>query len=554
MAHPRATNDLPFVPPRSKLEIQLCAIWSEVLGWPVQDVSATFTDVGGDSILAAVLAARIRLSLGVRVDLTTIFRCRTVQELASTIECGVTPAMEMEDIPLVPMPSRDGLPMSSYQEWRFRTDESRPAPMYDMTLSYELHGRLRLEALRDAISELARRHEPLRTNYDIIGGQAVQVIHLPTTVELTVLDVRGSPEGRRKAEALRLLEETATRPLNRRSGVMFQPTLTRFADDDYLLMLRLDRIAIDGTSYRILEEELSMLYACFSEGGDPPDPPTLQHADWSNWQRQLLQSPRMARAVDYWQRKLDGTRPLLELRLPNGFPSPSTPTFRGRSAHQQLGLNLSDELRYRAREAGVTLFMYLLAALNTFIAKLGSQDTATILCPFANRTRPELERMVGCISHGVIYRSDLSGDPSFSEVVTRVLEVCLETWEHQELPISEVVRHVRPVSYLTLYEEFHVFFDLTRDQSSFRIADVDIAPTFVGPGGAYPSLAVSIDHGTNDLELMMRADADRFDDPALGWSMHEFSRLLAAVAREPETRISGLPPSAESVRRRFGDT
>lgn len=554
MVNSRAADGLAPVPPRSELEHQLCEIWSEVLGRPVQDVSATFTDMGGSSIMAAMVAARIQLSLGVRVDLTTIFRCRTVQALASSIEGPRAPATDVEDISLVPVPSREGLPMSFFQEWRFRADEGRSVPLYTITLSYELHGDLRLAALRDAISELARRHEPLRTNYDIIGARAVQVIHPAKDVELPVLDVRGSPGGSRRADALRLLRETTARPPDRRNGAMFQPVLARFADDRYLLMLRLDRIAVDGTSCQILEEELSMLYQRCSEGSDPPDPPALQQADWASWQRQLLQGPRMARAVDYWQRKLDGTRPLLELRRPGGFRSPSTPTFRGRSVHRQLGPGLSGEIRRRAREADVTLFMYVLAAVNTFIARLTAQDTATILCPFANRTRPELERMVGCFSHGVIYRTDLTGDPSFSEVVTRVREVCLEAWEHQELPISEVARQVRPVSYLTLYDEFHVFCDLIRDQPAFRIAGVDIAPAVVATGAAHPSLAVLIDDGTNDLGLIMRADADRFDDSALQWSMREFSGLLTAAAREPGKRISRLPPSPDSVRQRFDGT
>jgi hypothetical protein len=538
--------------PRSKLEVELCEIWSEVLGRPVQDVSATFTDMGANSILAALAVARIHLRLGVRVGLTTIFRCQTVQALAGCIEGTRMTAADVEDIALDPIPDRDRLPMSFSQEWRFRADENRSDPLYNITLGYELHGRLRLEALRDAISELARRHEPLRTNYDINSSGPIQVIHPPSAVELPVLDFRGPTEGGRRADALRLLKKTAAEPLDRRNGAMFQPVLTRFADDGYLLMLRLDHIAVDGTSCKIMEKELSMLYARFSAGGGVPDPPTLQQADWASWQRQLMQTPRMARAADYWRRKLDGTRPLLELRLPSGFPPPGTPPFRGRSAYRQLSPGLSGELRRRAREADVTLFMYVLAALKMFIARLTAQDTASILCPFVNRTRPELEHMVGFISHSLIYRTDLSGDPSFSELVTRVREVCLEAWEHQELPLSEVARRVRPASYLTLYDEFHVFCDLIRDQPSFRIADVDIVPTGIGTGAAHPSLALLIEDVSESIGLIMRADAGRFDDSAIQWCMREFSGLLAAAARDPEKPISSLPPSPESVRRRFG--
>jgi hypothetical protein len=551
VTHPRTADDLPFVYPRSKIEAELCEIWSEVLGRPVQDVSATFTDLGANSILAALAAARIHHRLGVRIGLTTIFRCQTVQALASSIEGTRAMATDVEDIALVPLPSRDRPPMSFFQEWRFRADENRSDALYTITLSYELHGGLRPEVLRDAISELARRHESLRTNYDINAFGPVQVIHPPTAVELPVLDVRGSPEGRRRAEALQILRKTAAQLLDRRNEALFQPLLTRFADDGYLLMIRVDHIAVDGTSCQILEKELSMLYARFLAGGDAPDPPALQQADWASWQRQLMQTPRMARAVGYWRRKLDGTRPLLELRLPSGFRPASAPPFRGRSVHRQLGLGLSGELRRRARDADVTLFMYMLAALKVFISRLTGQDTATILCPFVNRTRPEVENIVGAISHSLIYRTDLSGDPSFSEIVARVREVCLGAWEHQELPVSEVARHVRPVSYLTLYDEFHVFCDLIRAQPSFQIAGLDIVPTDIETGAAHPSLAVLIEDVTEKLGLIMRADADRFDASAIQWCMREFSRLLAAAAGDPEKPISSLPPSPESVRRRF---
>lgn len=550
-----------LVPPRSELEVQLCGIWSDVLRRPVGDVSVSFADLGGSSILAAMVAAKIQLSLGVRVDLTTIFRCRTVQALAASVEnAGTRPAgpaglvtTTAEDIPLVPVPDRDGLPMSFFQDWRFHADQDRSTPLYTIALGYELHGRLRLEALRDAISELAGRHEPLRTNYDIVDGRAVQVIHPARAVELPVLDVRGSSGNGSKAEALRLLNETAAQSLDRRSDAMFQPLLARFADEGHILLLRLDRIAVDGASCQILEDELSTLYSCFLAGSEPAERPALQQADWASWQRQLLRPPRLGPLVDYWRHTLDGTRPLLELRLPGRLGSPGPSSFRGRLARGQLGADVSGDVRRRAREADVTLFMYALAALGTFIARLSGQDTATILCPFANRTRPELERLVGCFAHGVIHRIDLSGDPGFSEVVTRVRDVCLEAWEHQDLPVSEVARHVRPASYLTLYDEFHVFCDLVRDQPPFRLDGLDVAPAEVATGAAHPSLAVFIDDTARDLGLIMRADAGRFDDAALAWCIAEFSGLLAEAAREPEQRISALPPSPEAVRRRFGD-
>ena len=545
-----------LVPPRGELESRIREIWSEILGRPVDDVTATFTDLGGNSIAAARITARIRMRLRVDLDLSAILRHRSVRALAGSIETAQRPAAGISESPaeaeLAPLPHRDGLPMSFYQEWRFRSDDGRSVPLYTIALGYELRGELRTDALRDAISELARRHEPLRTNYGVVDDCPVQVIHPPAPVDLRVLDVRGAAADRSRAEALRLLQTEAACAVDRRHGAVFQPMLARFADDGYLLMLRLDRIAVDGTSCQLLEEELTTLYACAVDGLDPPEMPALQQADWAHWQRRLLQADRLDRLVAYWRRTLDGTRPLLELRLPSGFPSPQVPSFRGRSEHRQLGLDLSRELRRRAREADVTLFMYVLAALNTFIGRLAGQPEVTVLCPYANRTRPELERVVGCFSHGIVYRTDVSGDPRFGDLVTRIRDVCLGAWEHLELPISEVARYVRPSSYLTLYDEFHVFFDVVRDVPILQLSNVEVTPTFVGTGAAHPSLAVLIDDGADDLVLVMRAAADRFDAEALRWAVEEFIGLLAAAARKPSERISALPPVLEAVRQHFG--
>jgi Condensation domain/Phosphopantetheine attachment site len=552
MSSPTGTDGQSLAnPAQTELEHQLCQIWSEVLGRPVQNVAATFMDLGGGSLQAAKIAARIWGRLGIRVDLATILRFRSVQSLAASIE-ALPQAASAEEVPLTRAPSREELAMSFFQEWRFRSDQGKSTPLYTITLNYEIRGELQLAALRDAIDELVRRHEPLRTNYEIIASRPVQLIKRVAALELPTLDVRGAPEDRRKTEALRLLTAEAARPVDRRRDAIFQPLLVRFADDGYLLSMRMDRIAVDGASCRLIEEELSRLYAYCLSGLAPPEPPALQQADWASWQRRVLTGPRLDRLVEYWRRKLDGTRPLLELRLPNGFAPPDAPTHRGRSVRRPLGPRLSSELRRRAREADVTLFMYVLAGIKTFAAKLSDQDEATVLCPFANRTRPELEQVVGCFSHGAIYRTELSGDPPFGQVVARVRDVCLEAFEHLELPISEVARHVRPESYLTLYDEFHVFFDVIKDQPMFQLPRLDVRPSVVATDTAHPGLTVLVEEGTDGLALIVQAEADRFAKSVVDWITGEIISLLATAVRDPAERVSRLPPSQEAVRECFG--
>lgn len=553
MSRPTGTGGQSLaVPARTELERLLCEIWAEVLGKPVPDVAATFTDLGGGSLHAAKIAARIWTRLGIHVDLATILRFRSIRSLAASIEPAPHTASVEEVPPLTSAPSRDGRPMSFFQEWRFRSDEGASPPLYTVGLGYEIRGELRLAALRDAINELVRRYEPLRTNYEVIAARPIQVIHRPAPVDVPVLDVRSAREDRRRGEALRLLEMEVARPLDRRRGAMFQPMLARFADEGHLLLLRLDRIAVDGISCQLIEDDLSRLYACSLAGLTPPEPPVLQQADWAIWQRRLLTGPRLDRLTNYWRHKLDAAQPLLEQRLPTSFPPPQIPAHRGLSVQRPLGPRLSSDLRRRAREADVTLFMYLLAAVKTFIARLSGHNEVTVLCPFANRARPELEHIVGCFAHGAIYRTDLSGDPPFGRAVTRVRDVCLAAFEHLELPVSEVARRIRPQSYLAFYNEFHVFFDLIKDQPLVQLPQLDVRPVLVGTTAAHPGVKVLVDKGAEDLVLIVQVEADRFSESALHWIVGELVCLLTAAVREPTARISQLPPSQDEVRRRFG--
>jgi peptidyl-dipeptidase Dcp len=540
--------------PRGELERTLCGIWSEVLGRPVDDVTATLTDLGGDSIAAARLAARMRSRLGVRIDLATVLRCQSIERVARAIEPTQPRTTRLAEPPLTPLFRRDPLLMSHFQEWRFHADDRATVPMFTMVFAFDIRGPLRVGALREAIGELIHRHEPLRTNYEIVDGLPVQLIRPASDVDISAVDLRTVAEPGRMAEALRLVRTEAGRPFDRRKDAMFQPMLIRVADDGHLLMLRTDRIAVDGVSCRLLLDDLAALYASLVDGRTAPaGPGVLQFADWAGWQRSLLQGDRLDRLVAYWRRTLDGSRPLLELPLPAGLAAPEVRTHSGRSADLALDPQLSGELRRRAGDAGGTLFMYVLAVLAAFVARLTGRDEATVVGPFANRSRQELERLVGCFAHGVAYRTDLSGDPTFAETVLRVREVCLGAWEHQELPVSEVARHLRPASYLTLYDEFHVFFDVIRDEPRPpQLLGLDVHRLPVDAGVAHPSLAVLLGSRGGGLEITIRADGDRFDAAALGWVAHEFGEMISAAVRDPDQPLSRLPPSPDAVKRRFG--
>jgi len=532
----------------SPVEELLASIWSQVLGRQNLRVGDDFFDLGGQSLPAAQMIARARDLFGVDLDIRSVFENPTLAGLANVIEQARAGGHASVDVPLAPISRRGQLPMSFFQEWRFRADAALSVPLYNIALGFELRGPLKVESLQDALSHLVNRHEPLRTNYEIVDGRPVQIIHEKGTSDLQIDDLRAGPETTRREQAIHLLEAEASRVVDRRSEPLFHAQLVRFDEDAHFLLLRTDRIAVDGTSGSILIDELSALYAAYARGDRPElDPPPLQQADWAQWQRARLQGPRLDGLIKYWRGKLDSSRPLLEMAIPD-LPAPKQPNYRGCGSRLELGAALTSRLRRLARENGATLFMVVLAALDSILAKLSRSEQATVLCPIANRTRPELERLVGCFAHGVVYRTDLSGDPSFRDLVKRVREVCLDAWAHHELPISEVARYLRPSSYLTVYDEFHVFFDGIRRQPMLRLPGIAVDRAAVDKGAAHPSLALFLDDETPELSMLMRADADRFDEQSLGTLLRYLRDTLTVAASDPRQRASRLPPPEAALR------
>jgi acyl carrier protein len=541
-------------PPRTEIEKAVCEIWSEILGRTVNDVAATWTSLGGDSVGAIRVASRLRARLGVRLNLATVLRSRTVVALAEAVGDArpASVAEAEEEPPLRAWPDRAALPMSFFQEWRFVADLGATEPLYNLSLGFELRGSLNASALQAAVTEMVCRHEPLRSNFAIVDSAPIQVIHPRSTTGLSLIDVRKVPEDQQRAEGLRQLEIAAGHPLDRQLEALFQPFLVRMSGDRHLLMMLTDRIAVDGSSLRLIIEELSMLYACAVAGVEPTVPgPAVQQADWASWQRDRLRGPRLDRLIGYWRRKLDAGSPLIELSLPPRLAAPAR-TRDGRFAQVKLGQALSREIRRRVADLDVTLYMYGLAALQLVTARLSGRSDATVVSPFANRTRQEVERSIGCFSHGVIYRTDVAGDPSFAELVGRVRDVCLDAWDHQELPIGEVARHVRPQSYLRLFDEFHVFFDVTQEQAALNLPGVQAQPMPVGPNAAHPSLAVFLHEGTGELVLTLRGEADRFQESALDWLARQLASMLSVATAEPATRLSLLPPRPQDIDQLFG--
>ena len=347
--------------------------------------------------------------------------------------------------------SRDGkLPLSFSQERLWFLDQLEAGGYtYNLLATYRLKGNLETTALEQSINEIVRRHEVLRTIFKSVDGQPEQIILSSTTVKIPLLDLRGFvSEEERQFEIRRLCKEEAQRPFDLARGPLLRVSLLQLADEEYLLLRAMHHIIIDGWSGGVFFRELAQFYEAFANRQPLllPDLP-IQYADFATWQRQWLQGETLETHLSYWKKNLQN---IPTLQLTTDRPRPSIQTSHG--AHQSFVLSetLSAGIKSLSHRHGVTLFTVLLAAFQTLLARYTGQTDIVIGSPIAGRNRGELEALIGFFLNMLALRVDLSGNPTFLDLLGRTRKVCLEALAHQDLPFEKLVEKLhtkRDLSY-----------------------------------------------------------------------------------------------------------
>ncbi|WNG47517.1 AMP-binding protein [Archangium minus] len=431
------------VPPRTLVEELLVGLWAELLGVERVGIHDDFFDLGGHSLAATQLVARIRAVFDVDISLQELFDLPTVAKLAERLAAPRAGAPARPP-PISPTQETGDVPLSFAQAAYWSPERMGAGSIYNRVLTpLRLEGRLDVEALRMALEELVRRHEPLRTSFPVVDGQSVQRVAPPMPWVLPVEDLSHVPEEAREAEVLRRLNEEGWRPFDMEQGPLMRTLLYRLSDELHVLMLAIHHAVTDLVSGGVMMNELSALYGAFSEDQPSPLPElTLSYRDYTLWQREWMQGEVLEHHRAYWSRRLADPPP--PPPLPFDHPRPEVGSFHKGVHTFTLSREVSDELRALARREGVTPFMLGLAAFQTFLARMTRQEELMVGFVHANRPRPELEPLVGMFASYLLLRTNLSGNPHFREVLRRVRAGYLEASEHQALPHAELVELLRP--------------------------------------------------------------------------------------------------------------
>ncbi|MBF2063674.1 MAG: amino acid adenylation domain-containing protein [Calothrix sp. C42_A2020_038] len=440
-----------------------------------------------------------------------------------------------------PVSRNQNLPLSFAQQrlWFLYQLEGENST-YNLPLTVEITGNLNVPALEQAIREILRRHEILRTHIAIVNDLPMQVIDPLTTFNLKLTDLQNLPSASKLTTVKQLATREGDKPFDLTNPPLARFHLWRLSEQSHVLLINMHHIISDGWSIGIFVQELSALYqdATCRSTSLPKLP--IQYADFAIWQQQWLTGEILEQQLNYWKQQLVDAPPLLE--LPTDRPRPPVQSFRGGVVEFQLDSNLSVKLRTLSQKSGATLFMTMLAAFVTLLFRYSGQDDICIGSPVANRNRKEIEPLIGFFVNTLVLRFDLGENPSFSELLNQVKKVTTDAQAHQDVPFEQVVEVLQPERNLSYSPLFQVLFDLQHSSiEQLELPGLTVTPLQTEIVTSKFDLSLVIEDTQDGLKACWEYSSDLFNTDTISRMAGYFQTLLAAIVANPEASISTLP-------------
>ncbi|MCT7951052.1 amino acid adenylation domain-containing protein [Ancylothrix sp. C2] len=522
-----------FVAPRTPLEKSIADIWAEVFGVEQIGIHEHFLELGGHSLLATQILTRVRETLNVQLPLKAFFDTGTIAELAKQI---VTfPQLSPGKI-LSPITNHQSpIPLYFGQEQIWFLSQVYPdLPLYNQPFTISIPGIIDVPALQLALDKIIERHQILRTNFDVVDGEPVQVIQPTFVWPLSVINLENYPENQREAELLKQATLEAKQKFDLRKTPLVRGTLYIVGKNDNRLVLTIHHIIFDGFSlYDVMLRELAALYEAYKTGQRSPLPELpVQYADFCAYSRRVNQSDKLKPQTEFWQQKLAN---LPTLDLPTDRPRLQASTYRGARQPLFLSKTLTDNLKTLFKQSGVTLFVTLLAAFKTLLYRYTGSEDIPITTPTAGRNFAETEKLIGFFLNLLIIRSSVNGELTFTELLQKTQELTLEAYAHQPL--------IEPRT------NYQILFTL--EPPAPNLAGWSASHFDIDTGTSKFDLSLELYETVQGLTGRIEYSSDLFDSATIERMIGHYETLLDAVVKNPDLPLSQLslltPPERHQI-------
>ncbi|MGJ5674779.1 MAG: amino acid adenylation domain-containing protein [Nostochopsis sp.] len=555
-----------FVAPRNSIEEKLAAIWTQLLGLDLVGVNDNFFCLGGHSLIVTQMLSRVREVFSVDLSFNQIFTNPTIAVIAQLIAQGGEESQWQR--PTIKRISYEGLLRVSFSQERiyfvYQLAPDNSAYQFQATMRFK--GSLDVPVLERCLDEIVKRHEIFRTTYQEVNGRLYQVIHPHEPISFEVIDLRAIPESEREIEAQKLVDAEVQTHLDLTQLPIIKWVVFKLSDQEHILTHVEHHMAHDGWSFNVFLGELVALYKAFCAGKPSPLPElSFQFADFAYWQREWAKTAEAQAQLAYWQKKLSGIPPLLE--LPYDRPRPKEQTYNGDHVRMELPIDLCESLRVFSHKEGATLFMTMLGAFIVLLHRYTGQDDIFVGSAVANRRMHQIEKIIGMIVNNLVLRTDVSGNPTIRELLDRVRQVTMEAYANEDVPFDKVVEAIRPIRNLShnpLFQVMFSFHNSAKPHLNLPGLDISLHEPASNKSAKFdidflviPRFEQSVQHGAKTgakgITLVLEYNSDLFDAATIQAMLEQYQKLLKEIVANPEQEIGKLPLLTQSQQKLLGE-
>ncbi|MDT7041516.1 non-ribosomal peptide synthetase [Candidatus Nitronereus thalassa] len=539
--------------PRDPIEESISEIWRDVLGLAEIRLEDNFFNLGGHSLLAIQVLSRVKSVFHVELPVRSLFENPTLEGFSARVIETQQQSHKALKHPseTVSQEGEKALSFSQERIW-FLSQLDQDGRAYALPLAVRLTGPLQLQIFKASIHEIFRRHEVLRTTIQTKNGLPILLIHPFEATPLTLVDLPDIPAHEKESELQRRVKQEIQQPFDVGRGPLARITLFRFHDNDHVLFVNMHHLITDTWSLSLFFQELGALYPAFCAGLPSPLPKlAFQYTDYAHWQREWLRGGELETQLAYWTDRLANASSVL--RLPTDYPRPVRQTFRGARETQALPSQLVEQIMTICRQEGVTFFMVLLAAFKVLLFRYTGQDDVLVGIPVANRRWLDAEKLIGPFVNTLVLRTDLSGDPSFRNLLARVKERTLEAYAHQDLPVERLVEALQPQRDLSRTPLFQVMFSMPNvPMPTLQLKDVSVEVLPLDRGGAQFDLTMYVpDIPGQGHEVILEYNADLFEVDTIKRMQGHYQTLLQHMIEDFDCSIGEAAMLTEAERQQL---